>query len=142
MRRLLSGAGAGLVVVLALALVLAPAVLADERDPRCAAWEQSGPPAGTDMALLCPGAGPTEADVDLDSEPLVAYIVALLVVAGVLTVFGLVAMRVTAGPRPGGRAAHVAWWTCAACGSPNRPDRGACFACHASRADPAPTHPG
>jgi hypothetical protein len=141
MRRLLATVGsAALVLALTLAPAPVPALAAGAPDPRCAGWEQSGPPPGIDMAAACPPAGPGEADVDLGTEPLVAYIVALLVVAGVLTVFGFVAMRYTAQPAGGRRRADAGWWTCAGCGSPNRPDRGACFACHVSRGE-APTHP-
>lgn len=130
-----------LVVAVALLLLTAGAALgADGRDPRCAEWERSGPPPGIDMLDTCPSVGVTTAAVDLDSEPLMPWIVALLVVAGVLTLFGLVAMRFTATPaRPRGRPAD--WWTCAACRSRNTAERTACFACHASRSEPAPPHP-
>jgi len=143
MRRLIAPVAAAW-LVLVLVLSAAPAVLADERDPRCDAWEQVGPPPGIDMAASCPstseaGTRAGTEEVDLDSEPLVPCIAGLLVMATVLTVFGFIAIRVTARPRrdPKGRA----WWTCAACGSPNQPRRTACFACQASRAEPTATHP-
>ncbi len=139
MRRLI-GPVAAAWLVLVLVLAVAPVALADERDPRCDAWEQAGAPPGIDMAASCPStSGATTAEVDLDNEPLVPYIAGLLVMAAVLTVFGFIAIRVTARPRrdPKGRA----WWTCAACGSLNQPRRTACFACQASRAEPTPTHP-
>ena len=90
-------AAAWLVVVLALAL--APAALADERDPRCDDWALGGAPPGVDIGASCPSPlAAATADVNLGSEPLVPYIVALLVMAAVLTAFGFVAMRVTAKP--------------------------------------------
>ena len=114
-------------------LTLAPMVLADDRDPRCSDWEQHGAPPGLDLATVCPQ-GPLDVGVDLAREPLVPYIVALLVVAGVLTAFGFVAMRLLA-PRPAARHARPEdWWVCASCGTRNRPDRAVCYACQASRA--------
>jgi zinc finger protein len=122
-------------VALALALGGAmPAVAADTRDPRCAAWEAaSAPPPGIDMATVCPPGEVTTVEVDLDREPLIPYVVGLVVMAAVLGVFGLIAMRVTA-PRPDRRATRPEdWWACPSCGERNRPDRAHCFACQASR---------
>ena len=140
MRRL-TGPVAAAWLAIVLALSLAPAAIADERDPRCDAWALSGPPPGIDMAASCPSTtlGVTTADVALDNEPLVPYIVGLLVMAAVLVAFGFIAMRVMA--RPGGGRRSDPWWNCPACGSSNQSRRSTCFACQASRAAPAPTHP-
>ena len=119
-----------LAVAMLLALALTPAVLADDRDPRCADWEQHGAPPGVDMAVMCPG-GIALGDVPLGDEPLVPYIVGLLVMAVVLGAFGLVAMRLLAKPKPAVRPADL--WPCPACGTPNRPSRSSCYACQAPR---------
>lgn len=124
---------ASLVAVVALLLALAPAILAadPDRDPRCADWEAGTPPPGINMDEACPALGATEVEVDLDREPLVPYIVALIVVSLVLTVFGFIAMRVM---RPPARRVRPSdFWTCASCGTQNRPDRSSCFSCQASR---------
>ena len=125
---------------LAAALLLAcvaTAALADGRDPRCDGWEANGAPPGTEMAAMCPAAtGITTADVDIGAEPAYPYLVGLLVMAAVLTVFGLVVMRFTPGSTKGRRAARSPW-TCPACGAANPPDRGSCFACHETRASGA-----
>jgi hypothetical protein len=113
------------------ALPLAPANLAEDRDPRCAGWERNGAPPGVDMAVMCPGGNPAIADIGLGDEPLVPYIVGLLVMAGVLGAFGLVAMRVLAKPKTAVRADDL--WACPACGTPNLPSRASCYACQAPR---------
>jgi hypothetical protein len=132
-----------LLVALALALAAAvPALAADVRDPRCEDWEAaSAPPPGIDLSAACPPGEVTTEAVDLDREPLLPYVVGLLVMAAVLGVFGVVAMRLTA-PRTDRRAARPAdWWACPSCGERNRPDRATCFACQSSR-DPSPAPPG
>jgi hypothetical protein len=123
--------------VVALVLALAPVALGDDRDPRCGDWERNGAPPGTNMALMCPAAGPLEVTVDLGAEPLFPYLVALVVVAAVLVLFGVVAMRFTA-PSPRSRPRAAAFWTCASCGATNQPARAACFSCQSSRANAAP----
>jgi hypothetical protein len=135
-RGALSTLVSAIAAALLLALVLAPAALADDRDPRCASWEQHGAPPGTDMAKMCPGGAPMLGEIGLADEPLVPYIVGLLVVAGVLGVFGLVAMRVLAPPTSNARMGEL--WPCAACGTDNLASRTSCHACHAPR-EPAPT---
>ena len=128
-------ASAAAAVVL-LALVLAPAALADDRDPRCADWEQHGAPPGTNMAVMCPGGTPSLGDLPLGDEPLVPYIVGLLVIAGVLGAFGLVASRTLATPKQPLTSADL--WACPACGTANLPTRSSCHACQAPRqASPA-----
>lgn len=122
-----------LVAVAGLLLALAPAALAADpvRDPRCADWEAGTPPPGINLDEACPPLGATEVDVDLDREPLVPYIVALIVVALVLMVFGFIAMRVM---RPPARRVRPSdFWTCPSCGTANRPDRTSCFSCQATR---------
>ena len=142
-----------LLVALVLALGAAvPASGAEPRDPRCDAWEAASPPPGTDMAAVCPAAAISTETVDLDKEPLVPYVVGLVVMAIVLGTFGVVAMRIMR-PRPAPRASTAAdWWACPSCGVKNRPDRAHCFACQASRdsvppppaavVDPAPATEG
>lgn len=120
-----------LAAALLIALVLAPAALADDRDPRCADWEQHGAPPGVDMAVMCPGGGLRFGDVSLADEPLAPYIAGLLVMAVVLGGFGLVATRVLAKPTPTLRAADL--WPCPACGTDNLPSRTSCHACQAPR---------
>jgi hypothetical protein len=119
-----------------------PALAADTRDPRCAAWEAaSTPPPGIDLSVVCPPADVTTEVLDLGEEPLLPYVVGLVVMAAVLGVFGIVAMRLTA-PRPDRHATRPAdWWACPSCGERNRPDRAHCFACEASR-DTAPEPAG
>ena len=115
-------------VALLAVLVLAPTVLADDRDPRCGDWERHGVPPGTNMALMCPGGGGVGlGDIQLGDEPLVPYIVGLLVVAVVLGGFGLVAMRLLATPKRPLRPDDL--WPCAACGTANLPTRTSCHAC-------------
>lgn len=120
-----------LAVALLVALVVAPAVRADDRDPRCTDWERHGAPPGVNMALMCPGGGPALGDLPLGDEPLVPYIVGLLVMAVVLGSFGLIALRVLARPKPDLRLADL--WTCAPCGTSNLPSRQSCYACQALR---------
>ena len=138
MSRLRGPLRAALLILLALLIAFgaaAPAFAADVRDPRCEDWEAAlTPPPGIDMTVLCPPAeGRTEA-VDLDDEPLLPYVVGLVVMAIVLGVFGVVAMRMSAPRKPRPRPA-ADWWACPACGLRNRPDRASCFGCQASRAD-------
>ena len=123
-----------LFVALALALgAVAPALGAAPRDPRCDAWEAGAPPPGTNMAAMCPPAGAPGDAVDLDKEPLIPYVVGLVVMALVLGTFGVVAMRLMA-PKPQRRVSRSEdWWACPSCGVRNRPDRAHCFACQASR---------
>ena len=126
--------GALLILALALALGAAvPALAADARDPRCAEWEATSPPPGTDMAAVCPPQAIRTETVDLDQEPLLPYIVGLLVMAAVLAVFGVIAMRVTA-PKPSRRLTRrEIWWSCPWCGVRNEPSRGQCYACQMTR---------
>ena len=121
-------------VALLVALVLAPTALADDRDPRCADWEQHGTPPGVNMGTMCPG-GVALGDVSLEDEPLVPYIVGLLVMGGVLGVFGVVTPHLLAKPNASAGAADL--WRCAACGTDNLPSRASCHACQASREIPA-----
>jgi hypothetical protein len=134
---------AALLILLALLIAFgaaAPAFAADARDPRCEDWEAAlTPPPGIDMSVLCPAAAVRTEAVDLDKEPLLPYVVGLVVMAAVLAAFGVVAMRVTS-PKKGRARPAADWWACPACGVRNRPDRATCFACQASRAD-APAHP-
>jgi hypothetical protein len=123
-----------LLVALAIALGAAvPTLAADARDPRCDAWEAGGPPPGTDMAARCPPEQAASEAIDLDTEPLIPYVVGLVVMAVVLGTFGVVAMRLMA-PKPAPRTAPAKdWWACPSCAVRNRPDRAHCFACQASR---------
>ena len=95
-----------LAAALRLALIVAPSVVADDRDPRCPDWEEHGAPPGVDMAVMCPG-GLALGDVPLGDEPLVPYVVGLIVMACVLGVVGLVATRVLAKPARPVRAADL-----------------------------------
>jgi hypothetical protein len=122
-------------VALLLALVLAPVALADDRDPRCGDWERNGAPPGVNMGVMCPAGGLTIGDVPLGDEPLVPYIVGLLVMATVFGVFGLVAQRLLAKPRQPLRADDL--WPCPACGTANPPSRASCHVCQAPRELPA-----
>ncbi len=88
------------------------------------------------------GAGSATAGLDLRSEPLLPYVVGLLVAGVVLAVVGVVVMQTgrrrpkpAAGPGPA-----RALWTCPACGAGNAPGRTVCYACHTpvSTDDPAP----
>ncbi|HEY3336476.1 MAG TPA: zinc finger Ran-binding domain-containing protein [Candidatus Limnocylindrales bacterium] len=130
-RGAMSTIGPVLAGALLLALVLAPAVLADDNDPRCADWKRNGAPPGVDMAVMCPGSGLAIGDLPLGEEPLVPYIVGLLVMAVVLGAVGLLAMRLTARPRRGLRPDDL--WSCPACGTTNQPSRASCYACGVSR---------
>jgi hypothetical protein len=123
-----------LFVALTIALGAAvPALAADPRDPRCDAWEVGGPPPGTNMAAMCPTVNAGSEAIDLDKEPLIPYVVGLVVMALVLGTFGVIAMRVMA-PKPARRTGQAKdWWACPSCGERNRPDRAHCFACQASR---------
>ena len=123
-----------LLVALAMAFgATLPALAADTRDPRCDAWEAGGPPPGTNMAVMCPAEEVTAETVDLGTEPLVPYVVGLIVMALVLGTFGMVTMRVIA-PKPTRRPSRAEdWWACPSCGVQNRPDRAHCFACEGSR---------
>jgi hypothetical protein len=103
-------------LAIAFALAVAPATRADDPTPDA-------------------GAVPQTVDIALGSEPLVPYIVALLVTSGVLVVVGLVAMRVDRAPSAAARARRAALWTCAACSTENAGDRVTCFGCGAG-------HPG
>lgn len=136
MRRLLA-----LVAAAWLVLALAPAALAD--DPRCADWEQHGARAGIDLRLVCTanqviGAYTGQADADVNSEPLLPYVVGLLVTGLGLAMVGVVATKVV-GRKAGRRLAPErpdAWWVCPSCQSVNAEGRPACYACHAPLADP------
>ena len=124
-----------LAAALLLAVLLAPAVLADDRDPRCPDWERNGAPPGVNMAVMCPGGGLSFGDIALADEPLVPYIVGLLVMAAVLGVFGLLAQRLVAKPRRELRAGDL--WTCGGCGTDNLRSRTSCHACQAPHQTPA-----
>jgi hypothetical protein len=136
MRRLLA-----LAAVAWLALALAPAVLADDPDPRCTDWEQHGAPEGIDMRLVCTaneviGTYTGQSEAEINQDPLMPYAVGALVTGIALAVVGVVAMQVL-GRQAGMRLAPErpdAWWVCSACGSINAEGRPACYACHASRA--------
>ncbi|MCJ7710012.1 MAG: zinc finger Ran-binding domain-containing protein [Chloroflexi bacterium] len=122
MRRLLSLlALPGIVPTgLALTLALAPAAFADEASP--------APSFVT-------------ADVVLGTDPLLPYVVALLVMSAVLMVVGAIAVVMNRRPsRPAKGRGRPAWWACVACGTTNVDDREACFSCGASRA-PRPRAP-
>jgi hypothetical protein len=123
-----------LFVAVAMALGAAvPALAANARDPRCDAWEAGVPLPGTNMAALCPTEHAASGAIDLDTEPLIPYVVGLVVMALVLGTFGVIAMRVMA-PKPVPRtAAAKDWWACPSCAVRNRPDRAHCFACQTSR---------
>jgi hypothetical protein len=129
--------GALLLAALAITLGAAMPVLAADRDPRCEDWEAaSAPPPGIDLSIACPVRELRTEAVDLDSEPLLPYVVGLVVMAGVLGVFGVIAMRVTR-PRPDRRSGRAEdWWACPSCGAANSRDRAACFACQAPRGAP------
>ncbi len=135
MRRLLA-----LVAAAWLVLTLAPAALAD--DPRCADWEQNGAPAGVDLRLVCTatqviGAYTGQSTTDPNQEPLLPYVVGLLVTGIGLASVGVVATKVV-GRKAGRRLAPErpdAWWVCPSCQSVNAEGRPACYACHAPRAD-------
>lgn len=106
----------GLAAALLLFLAIAPVVLA--ADPTVAP-------------------GPATVEVNLGAEPLMPYIVALVVTSVVLIVVGVVAMQVNRRPPPGSRRpGRRAWWTCTACSMVNSADRETCFACEAARTPP------
>jgi hypothetical protein len=135
MARLRAPVRGALLLFVALAIMLGaavPALAAESRDPRCDAWEAGAPPPGTNMTAMCPPVEVTN-EVDLDKEPLIPYVVGLVVMALVLGTFGVVAMRVMA-PKPQQRTSRAEdWWACPSCGERNRPDRAHCFACEGSR---------
>ena len=123
-----------LFAALAIALGSAvPTLAADARDPRCDAWEAGVPPPGTNMAALCPPEQGASGAIDLDKEPLIPYVVGLVVMALVLGTFGVIAMRVMAPKRAPRSVSAKDWWACPSCAVRNRPDRAHCFACQASR---------
>jgi hypothetical protein len=124
-----------LFVALAIALGAAtPALAGEARDPRCDAWEAGAPPPGTNMSAVCPPEVVAGEAIDLEQEPLIPYVVGLVVMALVLGTFGVIAMRFMA-PKPSTRRTSRAedWWACPSCGVRNRPDRAHCFACQTSR---------
>ncbi len=83
--------------------------------------------------------GPATVEVDLDAEPLVPYIAALMVTSAVLIVVGFVAMQVNRRPTPGTRRpGRPAWWTCTACSMVNTSDRSTCFSCETPAETSAP----
>ena len=143
-----------LLVSLAIAVAAAvPALAAEPLDPRCAAWEAaSEPPPGINMATVCPPAAIASEAMALDKEPLVPYVVGLVVMGVVLGAFGVIAMRVMSPRRERQASTAADWWACPSCGVRNRPDREHCFACEASRdsspgpsaaaVDPAPATEG
>ena len=73
---------------------------------------------------------PDAVALDPGAEPLVPYIVALLVASGVLVVVGVVAMQVNRAPA---RPRQLDLWACPACGTSNAGDRDSCYACGAAR---------
>lgn len=80
---------------------------------------------------------PPTVEVNLGAEPLLPYIVALLVMSGVLAVVGFVAMQVNRKPPTGARAkGRNAWWPCSSCATSNAGDRDTCYACAAPRRGP------
>ncbi len=89
------------------------------------------------MALVCPSfAGPQTAELDLASDPLFPYVVALLVTGVALTVVGLAALQLgkPRAQRGRGRAPDDrTWWICLSCEATNPGDRSTCFECHAVR---------
>jgi len=117
-----------------------PVLAAGDSDPECVdGGARGGPPAGTDMSTACPVRELRTEVVDLDTEPLLPYVVGLVVMAGVLGMFGAIAMRV-APAHPNRRRSHEEdWWPCPSCGAQNPSDRARCFSCQASRAGPS-TH--
>jgi hypothetical protein len=88
----------------------------------------------TATALADDPAGTSPADASLASEPLLPYVVGLLVAAVTLAIVGVV-VTVTRRDRRTGAGARgaTAWWTCPACGASNAPGRPDCFACQAPR---------
>src|SRR5689334_10595255 len=125
MTRLRAPLRGALLILLALLIALgaaAPAFGADARDPRCADWEAAPtPPPGINLRAVCPPSEVTTEEVDLDNEPLLPYVVGLVVMAVVLGVFGVVAVRMTT-PRSGQRRPAADWWACPSCGVRNRPN--------------------
>jgi len=113
----------GLAAALLLLLAIAPAA------PAALAADPTGDP------------GPATVEVDLDAEPLVPYIAALVVTSAVLIVVGFVAMQVNRRPTPGARRpGRRAWWTCTACSMVNSSDRSTCFSCETPTETSAPTN--
>ena len=129
------------VVLLSMLAAAVPTLGAETRDPRCDAWEAASAPPGIDMAAVCPPAAISTEAVELDKEPLVPYVIGLVVMGVVLGAVGVVAMRVMS-PRPRRRASTAAeWWACPSCGAGNRPDRAHCFSCEAARDAQQPPTP-
>src|SRR4051794_18899304 len=137
MPRLRAPLRVALLILLALLIALgatAPAFGADSRDPRCDGWEAAPtPPPGINLRAVCPAGDVTTEAVNLDNEPLLPYVVGLIVMAVVLGVFGVIAVRITAPRKVPGTGTD--WWACPSCGLRNGPDRTTCFACQALRAD-------
>lgn len=82
--------------------------------------------------------GPSGVDAGLASEPLLPYVIGLLVAAITLAIVGVVVSVVNRrrpAQGPGGRT--NALWTCASCGAGNAPGRSDCYACMAPRSAPA-----
>ena len=70
-------------------------------------------------------------------EPLLPYVVALLVAGVTLLIVGILVV-VTGRGRPATRPrtrGGAGWWRCPACGADNAPDRPDCYACMAPRDD-------
>ncbi len=81
--------------------------------------------------------GPSTVEVNLGADPLMPYIVALLVMSGVLAMVGFVAMQVNRKPPAGARRrGQNAWWPCGSCATSNAGDRDTCYACAAPRHQP------
>ncbi len=75
-------------------------------------------------------------------DPLLPYIVALLVAGLTLLIVGIVVVVTGRGRTASDRRTRVAagWWRCETCGADNAPDRRECYACQAPRdrgAEPA-----
>ncbi len=70
-------------------------------------------------------------------DPLLPYVVALLVAGVTLLIVGILVVVTGRGkPANGSRTrAGAGWWTCPACGAHNSPDRPDCYACMAPRDD-------
>ena len=91
------------------------------------------PAARADGATPAPSVVTT--DVVIGGEPLLPYVVALLVMSAVFMVVGIVAVLVNRRPsRPARGRGQPAWWTCATCGTHNVDDRDTCYACGSGRA--------
>jgi len=70
-------------------------------------------------------------------DPLLPYVVALLVAGLTLLILGILVVVTGRGKSGASRRTQVdaGWWACRACGAHNAPDRTECYACRASRAD-------